>query len=304
MSEPVLRRSSRNAAKKDLPIPTPPVHVQKKRTAVEPKKPTVKKVKMTVDRVASAVNVAVGNRMEMSSSSQIIAAPGGAETTKTSRKAAPTSSNVKPNSKSFKPKKGEEVAVVGLKEGDFLPKDLPEVQTEDGVKTTIIELLETARKGIIIFAYPKAATVGCITQACLFRDNFSAFSEAGFTVYGMSGDLPASNEKFKTKQNLTYTLLCDPTYALHEKFAIKKKPKGTIRSVIIIEKTAEDGHTGKILRSSPASPQISLLIAKEVVGIDDASNIAAAAEAKEAEKMSASKDTIIPVSTPAVDFTG
>lgn len=154
---------------------------------------------------------------------------------------------------------------------------------------------------ILTIVFCEASTQGCTAQACLFRDNFSAFSEAGYTVYGLSGDAPASNERFKTKQNLTFTLLCDPTYELHEKFAIKKKPKGTIRSVIIIEKTTEDGYAGKILRSSPASPQISLHIAKEVVGIDHASIIAAAAEAKEAEKKTANNEITLSVGVGSVD---
>ncbi|RPB14473.1 hypothetical protein P167DRAFT_533889 [Morchella conica CCBAS932] len=145
----------------------------------------------------------------------------------------------------------------------------------------------------------KASTPGCIAQACLFRDSFTAFSDAGYTVYGLSGDSPAANEKFKSKQSLTYTLLCDPTYELHEKLAIKKKPKGTIRSVVIIEKISEDGHTGKVLRISPASPQISLQIAKEAVGIDHASIIAA--KAKEAEKKTSSNETNLPISIVSVD---
>lgn len=45
------------------------------------------------------------------------------------------------------------------------------------------------------------------------------------------------------------------------------------------------------------------MIAKEAVGIDDASNIAAAAEAKEAAKKSASKETTLPVAIAAVDTT-
>ncbi|PUU72858.1 thioredoxin-like protein, partial [Tuber borchii] len=110
------------------------------------------------------------------------------------------------------------------------------VQTHDGGKTTLTAILAKASKGIVIFAYPKASTTECTTQACLFRDNYTAFTDAGYSVYGLSGDQPGANEKFRNKQNLTYTLLCDPTYELHEKLGIKKSPKGTIRSVIIIEK--------------------------------------------------------------------
>lgn len=164
MSEPILRRSSRNAAKKD--VPAPPAQVTKKRASVEPKKPVAKKVKTTVDKAAAAVKAVVASTAEAASSSKTAAAPEKAEKiekpTKTSTKLAakpvakPTTAKpvAKPSPKTAKTKKADE-ASEGLKDGDFLPKDLPAVQTQDGSKTTINDLLETTQKGIIIFAYPK-----------------------------------------------------------------------------------------------------------------------------------------------------
>ena len=138
-----------------------------------------------------------------------------------------------------------------------------------------------------------ASTPECTTQACLFRDNYTAFTDAGYSVYGLSGDQPGANEKFRNKQNLTYTLLCDPTYELHEKLGIKKSPKGTIRSVIIIEKTPGDDaaatHPGKILRKTKASAQVSLQVAKEVVGLDSAKK-----EADGGGKKDAAGDVTLP----------
>lgn len=303
MPEPVLRRSGRNAAKKDVPEPPTPAPVAKKRASAEPKKPVAKKIKTAADDTAIA-KASANRPTEAASSSKTTAISEKPEKAEKLEKPAAKSaakSVAKPApANPAKAKKADE-ASEGLKDGDLVPTDLPEVQTEDGSKITIENLLKSAQKGIIIFAYPRASTPGCTTQACLFKDSFLAFSDAGYTVYGLSGDSPAANEKFKSKHNLTYTLLCDPTYELHEKLSIRKKPKGTIRSVVIIEKVVGDGHAGKVLRISPASPQISLQIAKEAVGIDHASMIAAAAQAKEAEKKTLGNETNLPLSTVSVD---
>jgi len=218
MSTDGLRRSSRNAGKKEA---APPVAAPapKKRATNEKKDSVAKKAKTAIKEATIAAK-SVGGKKE------------------------PTA---------------------GLQEGEMLPADLPEVQTHDGKTVTLAGLLAEAKKGIIIFAYPKASTPGCTTQACLFRDSFSAFDTVGYTVYGLSGDSPAANTKFVEKQALTYTLLCDAKYELHEKLGIKKAPKGTIRSVTVIEKT---GDGGKILKKTPASPKESLEIAKEAVGME------------------------------------
>lgn len=158
MSEPILRRSGRNAAKKDIPAP-PPAPATKKRTSAEPKKPVAKKVKTMAEKAATTIKSAVNKTVEPASSSKSATAPEKVEKneqpTKTSAKSAAKSAIVaKPAAKVLKAKKFDEAAE-GLKDGDFLPKDLPGIQTEDGSKTTINYLLEIAQKGIIIFAYPK-----------------------------------------------------------------------------------------------------------------------------------------------------
>ncbi len=42
-----------------------------------------------------------------------------------------------------------------------------------------------------------------------FRDELKRFTQAGVAVVGASADSPAANEKFRTKHNLPYPLLCD-----------------------------------------------------------------------------------------------
>ena len=67
----------------------------------------------------------------------------------------------------------------------------------------------------------------------------------GFAIYGLSTDSPKSNTTFKTKQNLPYTLLCDPLASLIAAIGMKKAPKGTTRGVFVVSKE------GKVLAAQP-----------------------------------------------------
>ena len=53
---------------------------------------------------------------------------------------------------------------------------------------------------VILFAYPKAATPGCTTQACGFRDNFPQIEAGAAVVLGISPDEPAALLKWKQEE--------------------------------------------------------------------------------------------------------
>lgn len=161
MSEPVLRRSDRNAAKTDLPASQPTVPATKKRPAAETKKPSAKKAKTAADKAATTIKASVAKTTQTAGSRRRALAPErGEEAGKAKSAAKPptkaTAAKAIPKSaiKVAKAKKADQNNE-GFKDGDFLPKDLPEVQSEDGSRVTIGGLLETAQKGIIIFAYPR-----------------------------------------------------------------------------------------------------------------------------------------------------
>ncbi len=69
---------------------------------------------------------------------------------------------------------------------------------------------------VIFFAYPKAATPGCTTQACGFRDNFPQIEAGDAVVLGISPDEPAALLKWKQEENLPYDLLSDPQHEVLE----------------------------------------------------------------------------------------
>ena len=74
------------------------------------------------------------------------------------------------------------------------------------------------------------------TQACLFRDDFTSLTATGFAIFGLSTDSPKSNLNFKTKQNLPYVLLCDPSATLIKAIGMKKA-SGTTRGVFVVDKS-------------------------------------------------------------------
>ena len=62
---------------------------------------------------------------------------------------------------------------------------------------------------VLLYFYPKDDTPGCTTEACNFRDDYSAYQEAGVVILGVSPDSPEIHTKFKAKYALPFSLLAD-----------------------------------------------------------------------------------------------
>jgi thioredoxin-dependent peroxiredoxin len=114
-----------------------------------------------------------------------------------------------------------------------------ELLNQDGQK---VKLSDYRGKKVILFAYPKADTPGCTTQACGLRDHYPRFQDANAVVLGLSPDDPEDNKKWKAKQNLPYDLLSDPDHqvleawgAWGEKTMFGNKFMGVIRSHWVID---------------------------------------------------------------------
>ncbi|RYO92335.1 hypothetical protein DL766_010355 [Monosporascus sp. MC13-8B] len=134
-----------------------------------------------------------------------------------------------------------------------------EVETNDGAKITLKALVEESKSGVVLFTYPKASTPGCTNQACLFRDSYEPLTAGGLAIYGLSTDSPKANTAFKQKQNLPYTLLCDPSATLIGAIGLKKTPKGTTRGVFAVDKA------GKVLIAEPGGPAATVDAVKKLV---------------------------------------
>jgi thioredoxin-dependent peroxiredoxin len=117
-----------------------------------------------------------------------------------------------------------------------------ELSNQDG---KMVKLSDFRGKKVILFAYPKAGTPGCTTQACGFRDELPRVNEANAVVLGISPDTPDKLTKWKQKEQLSYDLLSDPEHeileawnAWGEKSMYGNKYFGVIRSHWVID---EDG---------------------------------------------------------------
>ena len=115
------------------------------------------------------------------------------------------------------------------------------LQNQDGEK---IKLSDFKGRKVVLFAYPKAATPGCTTQACGFRDAYADIVEAGAVVLGLSPDPVDKLERWRQKQDFPYDLLSDPDHAVLEKYGAWGEKKmygktyeGVIRSHWVIDET-------------------------------------------------------------------
>lgn len=118
---------------------------------------------------------------------------------------------------------------------------------EDGNSHTLSEYKGTP---LILYFYPKDNTPGCTTEACNFRDDYSAYEKAKVTILGVSADSVKSHKKFKEKYQLPFTLLSDPDHTVCEAYGVwaekqmmGKKYMGILRTTFVINK---DGVVEKV----------------------------------------------------------
>jgi len=121
---------------------------------------------------------------------------------------------------------------------------------------------------VLLYFYPKDDTTGCTTEACNFRDDYSAYQDAGVVILGVSADDENSHLKFKTKYSLPFTLLADTEKEVVKKYDVWGKKKmygkeymGIYRTTFLIDK---NGKIAKVFENvKPASHSQEVL---EVIG--------------------------------------
>ncbi|GAB4513026.1 MAG: thioredoxin-dependent thiol peroxidase [Anaerolineae bacterium] len=92
-----------------------------------------------------------------------------------------------------------------------------ELPNQDG---DMIKLSDLRGKKVVMFAFPKADTPGCTTQACGFRDEMPRVESAQAIILGISPDEPAALKKWKDKKNLPYDLLSDTEHKVLEAWGV------------------------------------------------------------------------------------
>ncbi|KDN71828.1 putative AhpC/TSA family protein [Colletotrichum sublineola] len=229
-----------------------PVELRKRKAPEPAPAPAPKKASSKVTKVAEKVKSAVKGKTEK---------PAEKPAEKPVDKVAEEPAAANGSDKKVKAVKGETIDLEGFG-GD--------IETNDGEKTSLKELVDKSKAGVVLFTYPKASTPGCTKQACLFRDSYESLTKTGFAIYGLSMDSPKANTTFKEKQKLPYPLLCDPKATLIGAIGLKKPPKSTQRGVFVVDKA------GKVLIAEPGSPAGTVDV---VTALVEGGNVETAAEA-------------------------
>lgn len=109
--------------------------------------------------------------------------------------------------------------------------------------TSIPRRLSSFRgKPVILYFYPKDDTPGCTKEACNFRDDYSAYENAGVVILGVSPDDPHSHAKFKAKYQLPFSLLADDAHKICDLYGVwgpkkflGREYEGVLRTTFVID---------------------------------------------------------------------
>jgi thioredoxin-dependent peroxiredoxin len=120
----------------------------------------------------------------------------------------------------------------------------------------LVSLADLRGRFAVLYFYPKAGTSGCTCEAVEFRDAQKEFEKLGAVVLGCSADQVDAQARFKKKERLNFTLLCDPDFQIIESYGARRMKKflgksflGIVRSSVLI---GPDGKIVKVWETAPA----------------------------------------------------
>jgi peroxiredoxin Q/BCP len=152
-----------------------------------------------------------------------------------------------------------------LKVGDLAPEFcLTDAQG------TPVHLSDFRGKQVVLYFYPRDNTPGCTKEACGFRDAFAEYEAQNIVVLGISMDDAKSHQKFSSKYQLPFPLLCDSEgkiATLYESYGLKKfmgkEYNGVYRQTFVIDsegkikkiykKVKPESHAAQILADLTSS---------------------------------------------------
>lgn len=147
--------------------------------------------------------------------------------------------------------KGAKSIEVGDKAPEF---SLP---SQDGGTVSLKDF--AGKKTVVLYFYPKDNTAVCTKEACLFRDSYQDFTDAGAEVIGVSSDSAESHKGFASEHKLPFKLLSDDKgevrklYGVHSTMGVMPgrvtyviDPKGIVRLKFVSQLDAKK-HVDKAL---------------------------------------------------------
>jgi thioredoxin-dependent peroxiredoxin len=118
----------------------------------------------------------------------------------------------------------------------------PDFSLQDETNT-LRRLSDFRGRHVVLYFYPKDDTPGCTTEACNFRDDYSAFVDSDVVILGVSPDSPQLHKKFKEKYSLPFHLLSDEGHKICSIYGVwgmkklyGKEHEGVLRTTFIINK--------------------------------------------------------------------
>ncbi|MEC5179614.1 thioredoxin-dependent thiol peroxidase [Arthrobacter sp. CG_A4] len=105
-----------------------------------------------------------------------------------------------------------------------------------------VSLADYRGRNVIVYFYPQAATAGCTTEACDFRDSLASLQDSGYDVLGISPDGREALARFTGDFALTFPLLADEDHAVAlaygawgEKLVQGEITEGIVRSTVAVD---------------------------------------------------------------------
>lgn len=118
-------------------------------------------------------------------------------------------------------------------------------------------------KPVVLYFYPKDDTPGCTTEACNFRDDYSAYEKSDVEILGISPDTVKSHLKFKQKFGLPFPLLADEDHKvseLYDVWALKKfmgrEYMGVLRTTFLIDADGQIARVFEIVKPAEHSAEL------------------------------------------------
>lgn len=122
-------------------------------------------------------------------------------------------------------------------------------------------------RAVLLYFYPKDDTPGCTAEACNFRDDYSAYEQAGVVILGVSPDTVRSHARFKAKFQLPFPLLADPDHTVadaYEVWGLKKfmgrEFTGVFRTTFLIDPEGIIQHVFENVKPAEHSREVLALL--------------------------------------------
>jgi thioredoxin-dependent peroxiredoxin len=138
----------------------------------------------------------------------------------------------------------------------------PKFSLQDETGTTR-NLSDYLGRQVILYFYPKDDTPGCTTEACNFRDDYSAYVDRNVIILGVSPDSVGSHKKFKDKFELPFPLLADENRSVCESYGVWGKKSfmgkdylGVLRTTFIIDEKGIVAHVFEDVKPAQHSGEI------------------------------------------------